>query len=259
MIVTNLILTNLILTNMFVRINCMIVSNEPRSRRNRPAKPALTRAGIVAAAVAVLRSEGLDRVTLRRLAQELDTGAASLYVYFRNTAALHAAVLDELLGTVPLPPVREASRWSERVLQALWSYVGTLIEHPSLARSALVSRPSGPNYLALLEYLAGSLRDGGASGEQAAWGVDVLLLNATALAVEHGTRSRAPGTAEEEQALAAVISQAHASRYPVIASISTELLSGSPRERFDWLVSVLLVGITATPRLPTGAPAEGES
>jgi hypothetical protein len=89
--------------------------------------------------------------------------------------------------------------------------------------------------------------------------VDVLLLNATALAAEHGTRSRAPGTAEEEQALAAVIGRAPASRYPVIASISAELLSGSPRERFDWLISVLLAGITAIPRLPAGAPAEGES
>jgi AcrR family transcriptional regulator len=257
--VKNMIVPNLILTNMFVTIGFMKVSNEPRSRRDRPAKPALTRAGIVAAAVAVLRSEGLDRVTLRRLAQELDTGAASLYVYFRNTAALHAAVLDELLGTVPLRPAREVRLWSERASQALWSYFGTLIEHPSLARSALVSRPSGPNYLALLEYLVGSLRDGGASGEQAAWGVDVLLLNATALAVEHGERSRAAGAAEEEQALAAAISQAPASRYPMIASISAELLSGSPRERFDWLVSVLLTGITTTPRRPAGTPTEGES
>ena len=45
---------------------------EPRpaaSRRERPAKPALTRAGIVAAAVRIMQAEGLDRVTMRRLAQ----------------------------------------------------------------------------------------------------------------------------------------------------------------------------------------------
>jgi hypothetical protein len=34
-----------------------------------------------------MQPEGLSRVTMRRLAQELDTGAASLYVYVRNTAA----------------------------------------------------------------------------------------------------------------------------------------------------------------------------
>jgi AcrR family transcriptional regulator len=71
-------------------------------RRERPAKPALTREGIVAAAVAVMRAEGVERVTMRRLAKELDTGAASLYVYVKDTEELHAAVLDELLAEVVL-------------------------------------------------------------------------------------------------------------------------------------------------------------
>ena len=71
------------------------------NRRERPAKPALSREGIVAAALDVVRREGAERVTMRRLAKELDTGPASLYVYVRDTDELHAAVLDELLGEVP--------------------------------------------------------------------------------------------------------------------------------------------------------------
>src|SRR6185437_6867831 len=67
------------------------------SRRERPAKPALTRDGIVAAALGILREEGLGKVTMRRVAQELDTGHASLYVYVRDTGDLHAQVLDALL------------------------------------------------------------------------------------------------------------------------------------------------------------------
>jgi hypothetical protein len=39
----------------------------------------------------VIQAEGLDRVTMWRLAQELDTGAASLSVCVLNTAELHAA------------------------------------------------------------------------------------------------------------------------------------------------------------------------
>src|SRR6266571_6551958 len=87
------------------------------SRRERPAKPALTREGIVAAAVGVMQAEGLDRVTMRRLAQELDTGPASLYVYVRNTAELHAAVLDELLGTIGPAPAEGS--WRERLERVL--------------------------------------------------------------------------------------------------------------------------------------------
>lgn len=42
---------------------------------------------------------------MRRLAAELDTGLASLYVYVyvRNVAELHGAILDELLAGLPLP------------------------------------------------------------------------------------------------------------------------------------------------------------
>ncbi|WP_323136054.1 TetR/AcrR family transcriptional regulator [Streptomyces sp. NBC_01481] len=88
--------------------------NGPLSRRERPAKPALTRAGIIAAEVRIMWSEGLQKVTMRRLAQELDTGPASLYVYVRNTAELHAAVLDELLGSVDMTPVSADGDWRDR-------------------------------------------------------------------------------------------------------------------------------------------------
>src|ERR1700759_5269727 len=124
-------------------------SGEPRSRRERPAKPALTRAGIVAVAVEIMRAEGLAKVTVRRLAQDLDTGPASLYVYFRNTAELHAAILDELLGTVPPPAA--GGDWQDRLEKLLTGYTVMLFEHPSLARSALVTRPHGEHYLDLVE------------------------------------------------------------------------------------------------------------
>src|ERR1700761_1100430 len=75
------------------------------SRRERPAKPALTREGIIAAAARILRDEGLGKVTMRRVAQELDTGHASLYVYVRNTEDLHAQLLDaQLAGALAGPP-----------------------------------------------------------------------------------------------------------------------------------------------------------
>src|ERR1700744_4169107 len=146
---------------------------QPRSRRERPSKPALTRAGIVAAAVEIMRAEGLAKVTVRRLAQELDTGPASLYVYFRNTAELHAAILDELLGTIPAPPA--GGDWRDRLERVLTDYTVMLFEHPSLARSALVARPRGQHYLDLVESLLALLEEGGVPSAQAAWGVDVLL------------------------------------------------------------------------------------
>ncbi|MFI5775586.1 TetR/AcrR family transcriptional regulator [Nocardia sp. NPDC051570] len=225
-----------------------------RSRRERPAKPALSRAGIVAASVAVMRSEGLERLTMRRLAQELDTGAASLYVYFRNTAELHAAVLDELLGTVNLGPATDSGPWRERLVDILTSYIQVLFEHPSLARSALVARPSGENYLALLERLLAVLESGGIDRGRAAWAVDLLLQFATASAAEHGTRHEAPDTQEDWASSIQALQSVSPSRYPHLVATTDDLFTGTPTERLTWMFEVLLNGILTAPT-PTPQPA----
>jgi AcrR family transcriptional regulator len=214
----------------------------PRSRRERPAKPALTREGIVAAAVSILRAEGLRKVTMRRLAQELDTGPASLYVYVRNTAELHAAVLDELLGTVGPAPAEGS--WRERLERVLTAYTAMLFEHPSLARSALTARPSGPHYLNLIETLLALLDEGGVPPAQAAWGVDVLLQHATATAAEH-----AGGDASEEDwdALRRAVHGASDRTHPHLAALGGALLAGTPEDRLSWGLRTLIAGIEQTP------------
>ncbi|MEU1402814.1 TetR/AcrR family transcriptional regulator C-terminal domain-containing protein [Streptomyces sp. NPDC005728] len=212
----------------------------PRSRRERPAKPALTREGIVAAAVAVLRTEGLRKVTMRRLAQELDTGPASLYVYVRNTDELHAAVLDELLGTVG--PAQAEGSWRDRLERVLTAYTQMLLEHPSLARSALTARPSGPHYLNLIETLLALLDEGGVPRERAAWGVDLLLQHATSTAAEHAGGD-SPG---DWQALDRALTGASEDTHPHIVAAGPDLLSGTPGARLSWAFQALINGIERT-------------
>jgi AcrR family transcriptional regulator len=218
------------------------------SRRERPAKPALTREGIVAAAVAVMQAEGLDRVTMRRLAQELDTGPASLYVYVRNTAELHAAMLEDLLSQVDLAPVTAPGDWRDRLIEILFSYTQILFRQPGLAQSALVTRPNGPAYLSLAEAILALLSAGGVPPARAAWAVDLLLHFATSTATEQGTRQRAIDADEEENALAAALRAAPAGRFPHIAALSAELMSGAGLDRLRWGFTVLISGILQTPR-----------
>src|SRR5215470_14285104 len=218
------------------------------SRRERPAKPALTREGIVAAAVGVMQAEGLDKVTMRRLARELDTGAASLYVYVRNTAELHAAMLEQLLGQIDLSPVSAAGDWRDRLIEILTSYTIILFGQPGLAQSVLVTRPSGPAYLSLAEAILELLSIGGVPPSRAAWAVDILLHFATSTAAEQGTRHRVAETDEEEQALAEAIRDAPADTYPHLAGLGAELMSGTGPDRLLWGFHVLINGITQTPR-----------
>ncbi len=218
------------------------------SRRERPAKPALTREGIVAAAVLVMQAEGLNRVTMRRLAKELDTGAASLYVYVRSTAELHAAMLEQLLGQVDLSQVTAAGDWRDRLIKGLSSYTSILFGQPGLAQSVLVTRPSGPAYLSLAEGILALLSAGGVPPARAAWAVDILLHFATSTAAEQGTRHRVAGADDEEAALAAALREAPADTFPHIAALGGELMSGVGSDRLIWGFSVLINGITQTPR-----------
>lgn len=221
---------------------------KPVSRRERPAKPALTREGIVATAVALMRTEGLERVTMRRLAQELDTGPASLYVYVANTAELHGAVLDELLGEVDLGPVRAGGDWRDRLVRILFSYTVVLFEHPGLARSALVTRPSGPHYLDLLEALLALLAEGGVPGERAAWGVDVLLQMTTATAAEQSTRHATPDAEEEMDALVTAVRGVSDRTHPHLSALGEDLFSGPGKARLNWGFQALINGIRQTER-----------
>lgn len=215
------------------------------NRRERPAKPALTREGIVATAVAVMRAEGVERVTMRRLAQELDTGAASLYVYVKDTEELHAAMLDELLAEVGSGA---AGDWRERLWSLLGSYRAVLFAHPSLARVALVTRLSGPHYLALVEAVLALLDEGGMAPGQAAWAVDVLLLTATATAVEHGSRREKPGATREHEVMVGSVATASPLTHPHIAALAADLVSGPGPVRARWAFDALLNGALATPR-----------
>ena len=233
------------MSNAFVTIVFVPVrSRAPVSRRDRPAKPPLTRAGIIAVTLRLLRAEGLERVTMRRLARELDTGPASLYVYIDNMADLHGAVLDRLLSEVDLRPAAPAGGWRDRLVELLVSYTELLFAHPSLARSVLTlrPRPSGPNYMRLVDSVLVLLRMGGVPAGQAAWGVSLLLQVAVATAAEHGTRRESASVPEQDElSWRAVCAGEHAG----IAWASGELFSGG-RHRMRWAVDVLIAGIAAS-------------
>lgn len=217
---------------------------KPRSRRERPAKPALSRESIIDTALVILRKDGLATVTMRRIAAELDTGPASLYAYIRNTEDLHAQILDELVGVISAP---ETGSWRDRLQALLTSYLGVLFEYPEIARMVMATQPSGPNYLRLGDRILGLLAEGGVPDREAAWAVDLVLHFATSHAVERGSRPSSEKEAAEFSSLEEAIATIDATQYPNIARLGGEILSGGPG-RFQWGLDVLLAGFLSTPR-----------
>ena len=212
------------------------------SRRERPAKPALTRQGIIDAALRILFDDGLAKVTMRRIAAMLDTGHASLYVYVRDTEDLHAQILDALLAEVELDGT---GPWRDQLKALLISYGEVLRNYPEMARMALSTQPNGPHYAAIVERILALLRAGGAGDRAAAWGVDLLLLLPTAIAVEHNVEVSPKREAERLSDMATRLDGLDPRRYPNITRLGPELVSGDGPARSGWALDVVLDGILA--------------
>jgi len=213
------------------------------SRRGGAAKEPLSRERIVDQALEILTRQGLDAMSLRKVAAALDTGPASLYAYVADIGELHALVLDRALGKVDVRATPRAG-WRRRLQRLLESYVEALSASPGIARLAFGMAAVGPNAIRIVEALLGILADAGADRATSAWAVDLLLLHSTALVAEHADGLEPAGP---DGALARGILRASAREYPRVYAARGDLLSGTPGRRFTWAVDVIVSGVLQTP------------
>jgi AcrR family transcriptional regulator len=217
----------------------------PRSTRDRPAKPPLSEDAILDVAMRILRAEGLDAVTMRRLASELDTGAASLYVYISGRDELRSAMLDRLAGEIELERP-DPAHWRQQVHRLLLRMLESMHVHPGIAMVAVGDPPTTERVMLLAENLAALLRAGGIDGRDAAWACDILPLILTASAVEVDVyRTRLDDQEEFVANLREVYSALPSARFPNINALQPHWTAGEGNDRFVFAVDVFLDGLVA--------------
>lgn len=221
----------------------MEASSRPRSTRDRPAKPPLSEELILDSALRICRDEGLEAVTMRRLATELDTGAASLYVYIRGRDELRAAMLDRLAAGLQLE-VPDPALWRDQVQRLLLTTLQGLEQHPGLATVAVGAPLTNENLMLYMENLLGLLKAGGASDRDAAWAGDILMLIVTSVAVENDVRRQ---RLEDKEQFVARINEFFetlpADRFPTINALAGDMTAGEGADRFIFAVDVFLDGL----------------
>ncbi|WP_433194198.1 TetR/AcrR family transcriptional regulator [Nocardia sp. CA-107356] len=221
------------------------MSAAPVSRRARPAKAPLSRDVIIETGLRILDRDGLAALTMRRVAQDLDTGAASLYVYVANRDDLMAAMLDHVLGTVPEPT---GDTWRDRLTTLVETTVDAMAKHEGLALVALGSIPTSPNALQIVERLLALLAEGGVDALTNSWAVDLIYLHMSAQAAEQSVYNTKD---TNEQDYVAEVAQRFATlpadRYPTLVAMRDQMLAGDGDERARWALRALVNGILATP------------
>ncbi len=221
-----------------------------RSTRDRPAKAPLSEDAVVDAALAILKSDGLEAVTMRRVAAALDTGAASLYVYVPGREGLLQAMLDRVTATIELE-TPDPSRWRAQLYSLLERTRRALVAHPGIAGMTLAESPTTDAVLRLTENLLGILLAGGLDPQGAAWACDIFVSLVTAVAREDDVR-RARGRTDDGDRQEAV-DELHKTfaglppeRFPLLAAHAAQMVAGDGDERFRFAIDVVVEGVIVT-------------
>ncbi|MFI9412827.1 TetR/AcrR family transcriptional regulator C-terminal domain-containing protein [Nocardia gamkensis] len=147
-------------------------STEPdagtRPARRSPGRPRVPFEKIVATAVQLVDEEGAAALSMRTLAQRLDTGTAVLYRAVTGRAELVGFVVDRVFGEVDLNVDATDGDWQQASRTAAQAIFDTLSRHRGIAPLLIEQVPTGPHVLALRERFLTMLLDAGFAPEAAA-------------------------------------------------------------------------------------------
>ncbi|GAA2943837.1 MULTISPECIES: TetR/AcrR family transcriptional regulator [Streptomycetaceae] len=192
-------------------------------RAGRGPKPAFSRADIAAAAVRLADAEGLDAVSMRKVAAELGCGTMSLYNYVPRKEDLYELMFDAVSSEYDLPE-KPSGDWRADILALAHQARAMMHRHTWVPRLMSPVYGFSPNTLAYIEYTLSCL-----DGFDAPFGEKMELIAmvngviTTYVANEIATAERGrslPWSEEQEQEIRTryLISQIATGRYPRMAA-----------------------------------------
>ena len=214
--------------------------------RHRGQKEPLSRDGVVAAGLACLREGGPTRLSMRMVAGRLETGPASLYTFVRDQRELQVLVLDSIAAGVPRPAVRVGAGGEDAVVELLLGYARGLHAYPGSARLALLTPPTGPAFLDLLETAMQRLVDAGLSITAAERACDALFLLVTASVAEQEARAADDPSRSIPDLYDAAL-EAEPTPRPYLAAARKALAAESGEARLEWSLRAFLAGAKSSP------------
>lgn len=231
-----------------------IIWMRPEKKPARGKAPAYRRADIAAAAVAIADADGLDAVTMRRVAGEIGAGTMSLYRYVRSKDELHALMVDALMAPSP-----EDAEWAggqdlAGFLRAMATSARQLVlDHPWFPAASAGIKTPGPNMLRGMDISMGVLDRPGLDVDE----VFQILLSVMIFAQGYAQHELAelaagitPGPVEEtiaddsaEQRY--VLAMMNSGEYPYLTKVITQARTPhrDAQAQFDAMLDWLLRGI----------------
>jgi AcrR family transcriptional regulator len=121
----------------------------------------LSRERIVTTAIQLADRDGIDALSMRKLAQQLGVDPMSLYNHVHDKEDLLTGIVDGLV--VQIEPTTDGAEWTSNLRQTILSARAVLLQHPWSSRVIESRVMPTPATLRYLDTVVGILRDGGFS------------------------------------------------------------------------------------------------
>ncbi|NIH79850.1 TetR/AcrR family transcriptional regulator [Amycolatopsis viridis] len=212
-------------------------------------RPVVTEEKIVRTAIAIADAEGLEALSMRRLAAEMGSGTTSLYRHVASKDELFELMVDTIVGEEPLPP--PSDDWRAELAQLARRQRAVLLRHPWLAQQATRYPALGPNVIARADHQLGLVSRVTGDPTLAAMVVNTLnthVLGAVSAELAELEVQRRTGMTEDEWRdwVGGYVRQVvESGRYPHFARRVLEAGDPDPATRFEFGLECLLTGIEA--------------
>jgi AcrR family transcriptional regulator len=212
----------------------------------------LTRERVVAEALAVIAQDGVQALTMRRLAARLGVVPGALYHHVRNKQQLQDLVLDNVLAEVDIH-LTSSLGWTDQLEVVAHRLRQVLEDHPGVAGILKTRDPLGPHSLALAEAFLGPLQTAGFADREAGLAFFLLLDYTIGFAVS-GTPTSVNEQRVRDPATRAQLHQFFRSlppdRFPALVALGEHVWLDNRDERFTAGLQVLLDGLEHTRTSP---------
>jgi AcrR family transcriptional regulator len=214
---------------------------------------------IVAAGLATLRAEGLDRLTMGRVADRLGVRTASLYWHVRDKEALLDLLTDAVSAAYDLSRHVDPGDWRGSLAAMVREMRRHLLGYRDSARLFAGRFSPGRAQLRNIEAMLGVLRGAGLSDRDAAYMVFVLSTFVIGfVGGEQAPLSAAVSAGRSARAhldeLGGRFAALPVDEFPHVVALSAELTAPDLDGRFEFALERLLAGIEALRVSDPGGP-----
>ena len=210
-------------------------------------KTRLTKQAVVDRALALGDAEGLEALTIRRIATELGVTPMALYWHFRNKEELLAGLADQIWSELDTD-VDPSAPWDMQMRGILESLLHVLRAHPCASQLILEGEKQSDAALVASETALAVLRRGGFDPEHAAeiarsalWTGLMLVMSQPGFHPSMSPAEKAEAQRKHHVQLALLPPD----RYPCLVEAALPMSSGDPEFHYSFGVDLFVAGVKA--------------